>query len=88
MNKVKEDIVYKSIEDYFDAVSLEDLKPNSWKVPIGGGFYGYEEVKEVVKCYLRGSLSIQKPVMEFEKQFSEYIGTKYGFATNSFLHNE
>lgn len=75
--------VYDSIKDYFDKVSMKDIRPNSWKVPIGGGFYGHEEVNEVVKCYLNGSLSIQKPVMEFEDKFSNYIGTKYGIATNS-----
>ena len=52
-------------------------------VVIGGGFYGADEVKAVISCYLHGSLSIQKPVIEFEKQFSEYIGTNYGVAVNS-----
>tara|TARA_B100001996_G_scaffold357206_1_gene321009 strand:- start:71 stop:1327 length:1257 start_codon:yes stop_codon:yes gene_type:complete len=79
----KEQSVYKAVEEYFDEVSIEDIKPNSWKVPIGGGFYGAEEVNAVVKCYLHGSLSIQKPVIEFEKNFSNYIGVKYGVAVNS-----
>jgi len=86
MNKIikqKENIIYDNIEDYFDNVSINDLKPNSWKVPIGGGFYGAEEVNAVVKCYLHGSLSIQKLVVEFENNFSKYIGTKYGIAVNS-----
>jgi len=81
--KRKENIIYNGIDDYFDNITINDLKPNSWKVPIGGGFYGKEEVKEVIKCYLHGSLSIQKPVMEFERKFSEYIGTDYGVAVNS-----
>ena len=79
----KEHSVYDAIRDYFDEISIEDIKPNSWKVPIGGGFYGAEEVNAAVECYLNGSLSIQEPVMEFEKNFSKYIGTKYGVATNS-----
>ena len=79
----KEHLVYDAIRDYFDEISIEDIKPNSWKVPIGGGFYGAEEVNAAVECYLNGSLSIQEPVIEFEKNFSKYIGTKYGVATNS-----
>jgi len=75
--------IYDNIKEYFDTVSMKDIRPNSWRVPIGGGFYGHEEVNAVVKCYLNGSLSIQKPVMEFENKFSNYIGTKYGIATNS-----
>ena len=83
MNDIRKNIIYENIEKYFDEVSIEDIKPNSWKVPIGGGFYGAEEVNAVVECYLNGSLSIQEPVMEFERNFSKYIGTKYGVATNS-----
>jgi len=79
----KEQSVYKAVEEYFDEVSIEDIKPNSWRVPIGGGFYGAEEVNAVVKCYLHGSLSIQEPVVKFENNFSDYIGVKYGTATNS-----
>ena len=75
--------VYDSIKEYFDSISMKDIRPNPWRVPIGGGFYGHEEVNEVVKCYLNGSLSIQKPVIEFENKFSDYIGTEYGIATNS-----
>ena len=77
MNDIRKNIIYENIEKYFDEVSIEDIKPNSWKVPIGGGFYGAEEVNAVVECYLNGSLSIQEPVMEFERNFSKYIGTKY-----------
>ena len=44
----KEQSVYKAVKEYFDEVSIEDIKPNSWRVPIGGGFYGAEEVNAVV----------------------------------------
>ena len=66
-----EQLIYNHIEKYFDTVSPKDLRPNSWKVPIGGGFYGANEVNEVIKCYLHGSLSIQKPVIEFEDKFTK-----------------
>ena len=79
----KEKEIYKNIEEYFNLVSIKDLKPSSWRVPIGGGFYGADEVNDVVKCYLQGSLSIQKSVSDFENKFSDYVGTRYGIATNS-----
>ena len=83
MRDIRENIIYENIEKYFEETSINDIKPNSWKVPIGGGFYGADEVNAVVKCYLHGSLSIQTPVIEFENNFSKYIGTKYGVAANS-----
>ena len=46
--------VYDSIKEYFDSISMKDIRPNPWRVPIGGGFYGHEDVNEVVKCYLNG----------------------------------
>ena len=79
----KEAQIYENVKEYFDNVSVQDLKPSSWKVPIGGGFYGADEVNDVIRCYLHGSLSIQKPVMNFEDEFSRYVGTKYGVACNS-----
>ena len=81
-NSIKKEI-YTNIQKYFESISLEDLKPSKWKVPIGGGFYDHNEVNSVIECYLNGSLSIQKPVVEFEENFSTYIGCKYGVATNS-----
>ena len=63
MIQEKENEIYKNIKEYFNLVSIKDLKPSSWRVPIGGGFYGADEVNDVVKCYLQGSLSIQKSVI-------------------------
>ena len=75
--------IFQNIKKYFETISIEDIKPSKWKVPIGGGFYGHDEVNSVLECYLNGSLSIQKPVVEFEKNFASYIGCNYGVATNS-----
>ena len=83
MIQEKENEIYKNIKEYFNLVSIKDLKPSSWRVPIGGGFYGADEVNDVVKCYLQGSLSIQKSVIDFENKFSDYVGSRYGIATNS-----
>jgi|TARA_R110002012_G_scaffold249910_5_gene427563 CDP-6-deoxy-D-xylo-4-hexulose-3-dehydrase len=82
-NKVLETKIYNAIEEYFNNVSNDDLKPSNWKVPIGGGYYDHNEVAAVVECYLHGSLSIQKPVVRFEKAFSDYVGNKHGVACNS-----
>jgi len=81
-DSLKEEI-FQNIKEYFETISTDDIKPSKWKVPIGGGFYGHDEVNAVLECYLNGSLSIQKPVVEFEKNFAAYIGCNYGVATNS-----
>jgi len=71
------------VKDYFKQISNDDLKPPNWKVSIGGGFYGEEEVNAVVECYLHGSLSRQGTVQEFEKNFASYIGVQDCIAVNS-----
>tara|TARA_Y100000310_G_scaffold313849_1_gene362659 strand:+ start:3345 stop:4628 length:1284 start_codon:yes stop_codon:yes gene_type:complete len=75
--------IFENVTRYFQNISLDDIKPSKWKVPIGGGFYDQNEVNAVIDCYLNGSLSIQKPVAEFENSFASYIGCNHGIATNS-----
>lgn len=83
MNKKKEAEIYKKIKDYFQTSDPQKRYPHSWRVPVGGSFYDEKEVSAVLECYLKGWLSVQKKVVEFEKIFSEYIGTRYGVAVNS-----
>ena len=75
--------IFQKIKEYFEVISIDDIKPSKWKVPIGGGFYGHDEVNSVVECYLNGALSIQKSVTKFEENFASYIGCSHGVATNS-----
>jgi len=79
----KEEKIYKLVENYFDDVTNDDLRPPKWKASIGGGYYGADEVNAVIGCYLKGLLSTQKPVIEFENAFSAFMGLEFGIATNS-----
>lgn len=83
MNNEKEREIYKSIEQYFQNADPKARRPSSWRVPIGGSFYDAREVNAVLECFFRGWISVQKKVAEFENAFAEYVGAKWGVATNS-----
>lgn len=83
MSTKKEEEIYKKLEEHFQTTDPKERRPSSWRVPIGGSFYDEKEVKAVLECYLKGWLSVQKKVVEFEKLFSDYIGVRYGVAVNS-----
>lgn len=75
--------IYKKIKDYFRISDPQKRHPSPWRVPIGGSFYDAKEVNAVLECYLKGWLSIQKKVVEFEKIFSDYLGLRHAVAVNS-----
>jgi dTDP-4-amino-4,6-dideoxygalactose transaminase len=75
--------IFNQVKNYFKDIDPKTTKPSKWKVPIGGGYYNSKEVNSVINCYLKGHLSTQIPVNEFENRFSKYIGLKYAVATNS-----
>ena len=75
--------IFNNVKKYFSNINPKKLKPSKWTVPIGGGYYDENEVNSVIDCYLKGHLSTQIPVNQFEKNFSKYIGIKYAVATNS-----
>jgi len=83
MSKEKKIEIYKKIKEYFQKADPKERRPSSWRAPIGGSFYDEKEVKAVLECYFKGWLSVQKKVAEFEKAFADYIGVRYGVATNS-----
>jgi len=85
MNRQKkiEATISKEIKDYFKDVPKNYYKNPNWIAPIGGGYYDYHEITAVTKAYLHGSLSTQRPVIQFEDSFSAYVGNKYGIAVNS-----
>ena len=78
-----EDELYSKLEEYFKATDPKERHPSAFRVPIGGSFYDEKEVKAVLECYLKGWLSTQKKVVEFEKIFSDYIGINHAVAVNS-----
>lgn len=53
------------------------------KVPIAKPIIGEEEIKNVVEVLKSGMIAQGPKVAEFEKQFAEWVGAKYGIATNS-----
>tara|TARA_B110000027_G_C16089717_1_gene287802 strand:+ start:205 stop:1506 length:1302 start_codon:yes stop_codon:yes gene_type:complete len=82
-SNLKKKKIFKEVKNYFKDIDPKKIKPSKWKVPIGGGYYNSKEVNSVINCYLKGHLSTQIPVNEFENRFSRYIGLKYAVATNS-----
>ncbi|MFT5036460.1 MAG: CDP-6-deoxy-D-xylo-4-hexulose-3-dehydrase [Candidatus Azotimanducaceae bacterium] len=79
----KEQDIYKRVEEYFSEITREEMIPSHFKVPIGGGYYGSDEVNAAIKCYLHGFLSTQKPVIDFENAFSKHMGVAHSIAVNS-----
>jgi len=82
-SKKKEEEIYKLVDEYFESVTNDDLRPPQWKVSIGGGYYDAKEAKAAIRCYLLGLLSTQKTVVEFEDAFASYMGLSHCAATNS-----
>ncbi|MDR2873537.1 MAG: DegT/DnrJ/EryC1/StrS family aminotransferase [Methanobrevibacter sp.] len=52
-------------------------------IPIASPVFGDEEAKEVVKVLKSGFIAQGSKVLEFEKQFAEFIGTDFAVATSS-----
>jgi CDP-6-deoxy-D-xylo-4-hexulose-3-dehydrase len=75
--------IFEKISEYFSKLNNDDMRPTSWKAPIGGGYYDDKEVIESLKCLLHGKLSTQETVRAFEDEFSTYMGLEYGVAVNS-----
>lgn len=53
------------------------------KVPIAKPIIGEEEIKNVVEVMKSGMIAQGPKVMEFEEKFANWVGAKYGIATNS-----
>ena len=53
------------------------------KVPIAKPIIGEEEIENVVEVLKSGMIAQGPKVMEFEEKFANWIGAKYGIATNS-----
>ena len=53
------------------------------KVPIAKPIIGEEEIENVVEVLKSGMIAQGPKVMEFEEKFVNWIGAKYGIATNS-----
>lgn len=76
--------IHELIKEYF--VYQEGKRqfiPNKIKIGVGFPCYGHEEIVSAVDSLLDLRLSQGEKVEKFEKDFSNYIGSKYGIAVNS-----
>lgn len=53
------------------------------KVPIAKPIIGEEEIENVVEVLKSGMIAQGPKVLEFEEKFANWVGAKYGIATNS-----
>ena len=71
------------IKEYFSLDSNFKLNPDIDRITVGFPCFDHTEISRAVECLLDLRLSQGPMVKDFEKQFSKYIGTKYGVAVNS-----
>ena len=70
------------VKQYFSH-SEEDFVPGKSKVPLVVPSYSWEEVSESIDSLLTTWVTMGKKVFEFERIFSQYIGTNHGLMVNS-----
>lgn len=74
--------IKKLLEEYF-ANNKEKFIPGKTLVRYAGSLYNHEEVNAIVNSLLSGWLGLGKEGEAFEKEFADYVGTKYSLLTNS-----
>ena len=76
--------IHELIEEYFIyQEGKRQFIPNKTKIGVGFPCYGHEEIVSAVDSLLDLRLSQGEKVIRFERDFSNYIGSKYGIAVNS-----
>jgi CDP-6-deoxy-D-xylo-4-hexulose-3-dehydrase len=76
--------IHELIKEYFKYQEEgRNNIPNKTKIGVGFPCYGHEEIVSAVDSLLDLRLSQGEKVGKFEKDFSKYIGSKYGIAVNS-----
>ena len=81
-NKIREKI-HELIKEYFAQREKEEFIPGKTKIGVGFPCYGHEEIISAVDSLLNLFLSQGEKVAKFEREFSNYIGSKHGVAVNS-----
>jgi CDP-6-deoxy-D-xylo-4-hexulose-3-dehydrase len=81
MDNIKNEI-FELIKKFFENKKTE-FASNSSKVTVGYPVFDEKEVISALDSLLNLRISQGEKVKTFEKDFSEYIGTKYGTAVNS-----
>jgi CDP-6-deoxy-D-xylo-4-hexulose-3-dehydrase len=76
--------IYKLIEEYFVYQEGKgQFIPNKTKIGVGFPCYDHKEIISAVDSLLDLRLSQGEKVEKFERDFSNYTGSKYGIAVNS-----
>ncbi|MCX8174501.1 MAG: DegT/DnrJ/EryC1/StrS family aminotransferase, partial [Thermoplasmata archaeon] len=52
-------------------------------IPVGDFKIGNEEKKEIMEVVESGKISEGRKLVEFERKFAEYVGTKHSIGVNS-----
>lgn len=74
--------IHKLVRDFYRIPHLK-FKPGKTYIGISVPIYDHREANHLINTLLNNRLSIGPNTKEFEKNFSEYIGTKYSVAVNS-----
>lgn len=76
-------------EQIYDLIKLETTNKNSidndnlFTYPLTEKTYNHEEINAMVEVLLNDKLTMGNNVENFEKEFAEYIGSKYAIMVNS-----
>ena len=78
MDKIKQEI-FKKVEEYFKSKKSE----TGQKIGVAYPCFDHKEVNQALDSLLDVWISQGPKVKQFEKEYAEYIGTKYGLGCNS-----
>ena len=83
LSSLKQNVIDSVVEYSNEYFKKPSFNPKTDRVTVGYPCYSDDELTSVIDTLLDLRLSQGPKVREFEKLYSEYIGTKYGVAVNS-----
>ena len=75
--------IYNAIKNYFKNQNQEKFIPNKSKITVGYPCYDSNEIISALDSLIDLNISQGTKVKNFEYDYSNYIGMKYGVACNS-----
>ena len=75
--------IFGAIKDYFKNQDSFQFVPGKTKINVGFPCYDSNEVISALDSLLDLNISQGKKVRQFESEYSNYLGMKYGVAVNS-----
>jgi CDP-4-dehydro-6-deoxyglucose reductase, E1 len=75
--------IFSAVKDYFKDQDSFQFLPGETKINVGFPCYDSKEVISALDSLLDLNISQGKKVRQFEKEYSDYLGMKYGVAVNS-----